>query len=87
VAPLAVVETDGRSGGSWHAIDGTSGSWAPVSPPGPIVDAYGAGDSFVAGVTYGLATGQDLAGATALGARAGAEAVTRRGPYDGPLPT
>jgi ribokinase len=83
--PHLIVETNGRKGGTWTKADGTSGTWGPVAPPGPLVDAYGAGDSFVAGVTFGLATGDDIAQAVRLGARAGAEAVTRRGPYGGPL--
>ena len=34
--------------------------YAPVEPPGPVVDAYGAGDTFVAGVMFGLAAGWPL---------------------------
>jgi len=30
------------NGGSIDRVDGTSGAWAPASPPGPVVDAYGA---------------------------------------------
>ena len=56
-----------------------------IEPPGPLLDAYGAGDSFVAGLTYGLGAGQELDEAVRTGARWGAEAVTRRGPNDGPL--
>jgi ribokinase len=85
VAPRVIVETDGRHGGRWRADDGRSGSWEPLPLPGPVRDAYGAGDSFVAGVTYGLAAGWGMDEAVRLGARCGAEAVTRRGPYDGPL--
>jgi ribokinase len=83
--PHHVVETNGRNGGRWTRSDGTTGTWEPVAPPGPLVDAYGAGDSFVAGVTFGLSRGDDIADAVRLGARAGAEAVTRRGPYGGSL--
>jgi ribokinase len=85
VPPRAVVRTDGRAGGTWETADGQRGAWASVEPPGPVADAYGAGDSFVAGLTYGLGVGQELADAVRTGARWGAEAVTRRGPYDGPL--
>ena len=51
------------------------------SLPGPAVDAYGAGDSFAAGVTFGLAQGRPAEEAAALGARCGAAAVAGRGPY------
>ena len=50
---------------------------APAEP----VDAYGCGDSFAAGLTYGLGAGMPLAEALQLGARCGAWALTGRGPY------
>ena len=37
-----------------------------------FMDAYGAGDSFAAGLTYGLAEGRSAEEAVALGARCGA---------------
>ncbi|MGB2711191.1 MAG: PfkB family carbohydrate kinase, partial [Conexibacter sp.] len=58
----------------------------PAAPlPGPPVDAYGCGDSFAAGLTYGLAAGIELDAALALGARCGAHCLTGRGPYAGQL--
>lgn len=78
---LATVLTDGARGGRWEGADGGSGSW-PVAPlPGPPVDAYGCGDSFAAGLTYGLAAGMELPAALGLGARCGAACLTGRGPY------
>jgi ribokinase len=77
-----VVMTEGTRGGSYHTRSGTSGRWAPVPPPGPPVDSYGCGDSFAAGVTYGLAAGMALSDALALGARCGAVCLTGRGPYE-----
>jgi ribokinase len=56
--------------------------WPAAPLPGPVVDAYGAGDSFAAGLTYGLAEGRSMAEALELGARCGAASVTGRGPYD-----
>ena len=53
--------------------------------PGPIEDAYGCGDCFAAGLTYGLATGASLEDAVALGARCGAAVLTGRGAYAGQL--
>jgi ribokinase len=77
-----VVMTEGARGGTYRTRSGTSGRWAPVPPPGPPVDSYGCGDSFAAGVTYGLAAGMALSDALALGARCGAVCLTGRGPYE-----
>ncbi len=78
---LATVLTDGARGGRWHAADGSDGSWPVAALPGAPVDAYGCGDSFAAGLTYGLAAGMALADALALAARCGAHCLTGRGPY------
>ena len=83
-----VVQTLGSDGGTWRGAEG-SGRFEAAPLPGPIVDAYGAGDAFLAGATFGLAAGQPIAEALALGSRLGAEAVTRRGAYGmalGPTP-
>jgi ribokinase len=77
-----VVWTEGARGGSYRTRSGTSGRWAPVPAPGPPVDSYGCGDSFAAGVTYGLAAGLGVPDALALGARCGAVCLTGRGPYE-----
>ncbi len=76
-----VVLTEGEHGGRYRTRSGETGRWQPVTPPGEPVDAYGCGDSFAAGVTYGLGAGLELAGALALGARCGAVCLTGRGPY------
>jgi ribokinase len=69
--------TEGAAGGRWW---GTSeGRWEAVAPPGRPRDAYGCGDSFAAGLTFGLATGSSIAEAAALGAACGASCLTRRG--------
>jgi ribokinase len=47
------------------------------------VDAYGAGDSFAAGLTFGLGAGMPLQRALAVAARCGAGNLTGRGPYAG----
>ncbi|TMK20186.1 MAG: ribokinase [Actinobacteria bacterium] len=83
--PRLVVRTEGPSGGSWEAADGARGRYAAATPPGPIADMYGAGDSFQAGLTFGLASGLDIDAALALAARCGAFAVTGRGPTGGQL--
>jgi ribokinase len=83
--PLLIVRTDGADGGSFEAADGNTGSWAAAPLPGRPVDAYGAGDSFAAGLTYGLGDGRACQEALALAARCGAACVTGRGPYAGQL--
>ncbi len=84
-APLYVARTEGAAGGSLTAADGTVTRWPAAPLPGPAVDAYGAGDSFAAGVTYGLAQGWGAADAVGLGARCGAACMTGKGPYEGQL--
>jgi ribokinase len=83
--PLLVVRTAGAAGGSLVTADGRSGHWAAAPLPGPPVDAYGAGDSFAGGLTYGLADDRSPEEALALGARCGAACMTGRGPYEGQL--
>jgi ribokinase len=82
--PRVVVRTRGERGGEWSAAD-RSGTWDPTPLPGPAVDAYGCGDSFAAGLTYGLGAGMVLEEAIDLGARCGAACVCGRGPYAGQL--
>lgn len=77
-----VAVTEGGSGGSWRLASGETGRWAPAKPPGERVDVFGCGDSFAAGVTYGLGAGMSRADALALGARCGATCMTGRGPYE-----
>ena len=79
--PKVVVTTAGQLGG-WLRPGGPFRA-API--PGPIEDAYGCGDSFAAGVTYGLAAGRAIEDAVALGARCGAAVLTGRGPYSAML--
>jgi ribokinase len=82
--PRTLVTTLGAKGGRWEGEAG-SGTWEPEPLPGPRVDAYGAGDSFAAGLTTGLAAGIAIAEAVRLGARCGAANMTGRGPYAGQL--
>ena len=83
-APRTVVTTLGEQGGRWEGAAG-QGEWATEPLPGPRADAYGAGDSFAAGLTTGLAAGLPIAEAVRLGARCGAANMTGRGPYAGQL--
>ena len=86
-APRLLALTDGAAGGALTTADGTSTPWAAAPLPGPVVDAYGAGDCFAAGLTYALGDGQAPAEAAAFAARCGAACMTGRGPYEGQLRT
>jgi ribokinase len=80
--PGVVVRTDGSRGGSFETADGRTGTYEPAAPPGPVVDTYGAGDCFAAGLAYALGAGLDAEDAIALAARSGAWNVAGRGPYE-----
>jgi ribokinase len=75
------VSTLGREGG----LVEPGGPFAAAPLPGPVVDAYGAGDSFAAGLTYGLAAEMAVPEAIALACRCGAAALTGRGAFAGQL--
>lgn len=79
--PRFVVRTDGARGGRWDGASGAGGGYVAARLPGPVADAYGCGDSFAGGLTYGLGTGLDIDAALALGARCGATCMTGRGPF------
>ena len=78
--PRLAVTTAGALGG-WAQ---PGGPFRAVQPPGPVVDTYGCGDSFAAGLAYALALGHGREEALALAAAWGAEALTRRGAYGPP---
>ncbi|MCI0632623.1 MAG: PfkB family carbohydrate kinase [Actinobacteria bacterium] len=79
--PHLVVRTGGSRGGRYETRDGRTGAYHAVDPRGPIVDTYGAGDSFAAGLAFGLASGMDVNASLRLAARCGAWCVSGRGPY------
>lgn len=79
--PRLVVNTAGDQGGTWAAADGSTGTYEPAPVPGPVADTYGAGDSFAAGLTYALASGEDPEAALDFAAREASEALTRRGAH------
>jgi ribokinase len=76
--PELVVRTRGSDGGSYFP---GGGEWDSAEIPAPLVDSYGAGDGFAAGLTYGLGKGMSVDDALATAARCGAEALTRRGAH------
>jgi ribokinase len=81
-SPRYVVRTKGGDGGEWETSSGESGRWGPTPLPGPVKDSYGCGDSFAAGLTYGLGSGLPIEEAVELAARCGAACLTGRGPYE-----
>jgi ribokinase len=75
-----MVATEGSEGGHWWGPGASGpGRWNPAPLPGPARDTYGCGDSFAAAFTFGLARGDSVASAVALGAEWGARAATRPG--------
>jgi ribokinase len=76
-----IVYTEGEHGGRWRRRDGTEGRWEPAPLPGAVVDAYGAGDTFAAALTFGLGAGMALQDALRLAAERSAEVLTWAGPY------
>ena len=74
-APKLVVTTSGSLGG-WSR---PGGPFTAASPPGEIVDTYGAGDTFAAGLTFALGSGLSAQDAVAFAARCGAATLTGRG--------
>ena len=83
--PDLVVRTDSVRGGRYETSDGRSGRYEPVAPPGPIVDTYGAGDSFAAGLAFALGSGLGVEEALTLAARCGAWCASGKGPYGNQL--
>jgi ribokinase len=81
-----VVSTEGAHGGAYSQRDGAAGRWDAAIPPPTASehggDSYGCGDSFAAGLTYGLGAGLAAPDALALAARCGAVCSTGRGPYE-----
>jgi len=76
-APTFYVGTEAERGGfCWPG-----GRFSAVPLAGPVVDCYGAGDSFAAGVTAGLAAGWSRQQALSLGCHCGAACIGGRGPY------
>ncbi|MFL5970169.1 MAG: PfkB family carbohydrate kinase [Gaiellaceae bacterium] len=79
--PRVAVTTSGGLGG-WVQ---PGGPFRPAPLPGTVIDTYGCGDCFAAGLTFALARGDSVEDAVALAARCGAAVMTGRGPYQGQL--
>lgn len=83
--PRLIVRTAGGAGGSYELADGRTGEYPAAPLPGPVVDAYGCGDAFAAGLTYALGADLEPEAALRFAARCGAAALTGRGPHGGQL--
>jgi len=75
--PRVVVTTAGPLGG-WVQ---PGGPFRPAPLPSTVVDAYGCGDCFAAGLTFALGRGDAVEDAVTLAARCGAAVMAGRGPY------
>ena len=80
-----MVSTAGKEGGEWVGKDHKHNHWKAAELPGPRRDAYGAGDSFAAGLTYALGADMEPADALQLAARCGAHKLAGRAAYDNQL--
>jgi ribokinase len=83
--PELIITTAGKEGGTWQGGEQRRGEFKAAKLPGPMVDEYGAGDTFAGGFTYGLGAGYEVDAALEFAARAGAANLTGRGPYAGQL--
>jgi len=79
--PALVIGTEGARGGR----SSPGGRFAAPVRQQPVVDTYGAGDSFAAGVTTALAAGWTTQQAISLGCHCGAACLDGPGPYAGQL--
>lgn len=80
--PRLVVRTEGALGGTFQLAGEDEQRYKAAPVPGPIVDRYGAGDSFAGALTYGLGAGLSPKEAVGLAARCGAAVLTGAGPYE-----
>ena len=83
--PKLVVRTAGAAGGTFQVSGEPEQSYAAAPLPGPLVDTYGCGDSFAAGLTFGLGAGLEPRAAIELAALCGAAVATGKGPYPAQL--
>lgn len=79
--PRLRIATSGAAGGLAEPI----GSFHAPPRARPVCDAYGAGDSFAAGVTAGLAAGWSAIEAISLGCHCGNACLDAFGPYGSQL--
>ena len=76
-APRFQISTEGSAGG----VISTGDRYSASALPGRLIETYGCGDSFAAGVFAGVAAQWPLEKAIQLGCELGAACATRFGPY------
>ena len=76
--PGVQISTEGAAGG----LVSTGDRFSASALPAPLIETYGCGDSFAAGVFAGLAAQWPLERAIQLGCQLGAACATRFGPYE-----
>ncbi len=79
VKPKFVIITKGIDGGT---VDNGITYNSEMVPEEKLMDTYGCGDSFAAGLTYGFSQSLSIEDCLALGAHCGAEAAMRRGAFE-----
>ncbi len=75
--PKITISTEGALGGLMEP----GGRFKAIQIKGKIIDSYGCGDSFAAGMTTGMAAQWDIKRSIELGAKCGADCATFFGPY------
>ncbi|HLB23921.1 MAG TPA: PfkB family carbohydrate kinase, partial [Dehalococcoidia bacterium] len=83
--PRALVLTDGRNGGTIETAEGAT-SFPALKIEGPIVGAYGAGDTFAAALTWHLARATSIEDACARASRQAAAVLAGINPIENQLP-
>ncbi|WP_320664752.1 PfkB family carbohydrate kinase [Prochlorococcus sp. MIT 1223] len=77
IRPKMRISTEGSKGGEvWPG-----GRYKAVNLKSKVIDTYGCGDRFAAGVTTGMAAGWNVKKALSLGAHCGANCTSYFGPY------
>ncbi len=75
--PKFIIKTEGENGGIY--IPG--GRFSAINNNKPNIDSYGCGDSFAAGVLYGLAANWPIENSIKLGTVLGRNCIEHFGPY------
>ena len=75
--PKFVIKTEGKDGG----ILLPGGRFKAVQNHNPIIDSYGCGDSFAAGILFGLASQWNIEKTVKLGTVLGGNCIGNFGPY------
>lgn len=79
--PRMMVRTRGGEGGTYTLAGAALEKFPASELPGPIVDKYGAGDSFAGALAYALGLGLSPPEALKLASRCGGAVLMGRGPY------